>query len=437
MVLGLKSFTCLTLAAISIGQMVAAFDFQPKTPPKQQGTDVVRVSDGQTDTIALSELIPTQDALQSLVSSGPFLKMVFDQYRVIEAELDQGYWVDTVTLSNDMREGSRLVITRKSDFGARVQITGERNATELVKGLTYTFGMLGGRWQLLQTQGGTAAIPSQTQAQSGGMNVPQSETFQRKSWYAVKLDNSWYALTDSSRFSRQSLFVRFDPRNNCNGYVGYYYPANGNPPPSGTYNKSIRLNTGNKTWTVASGKSQRRYDALSDLVLIQFDANMQFITALARKNRVKVGFGSGNDYYDQLSLSGSWASIVWALDQCKYERSTASLMRSQPTPTQPVSSVPFAGKWETDVNRCYMDTDSSYWGRDGQWGGHEWGCEIPRSAYTSNGFVCRFSCGAEGDEYIGQYSAAVSPDGQRMTFTDTEYGTNVQLFKCPAETERR
>ena len=91
MVLGLKSFTCLTLAAISIGQMVAAFDFQPKTPPKQQGTDVVRVSDGQTDTIALSELIPTQDALQSLVSSGPFLKMVFDQYRVIEAELDQGY----------------------------------------------------------------------------------------------------------------------------------------------------------------------------------------------------------------------------------------------------------------------------------------------------------------------------------------------------------
>lgn len=124
--------------------------------------------------------------------------MVFDQYRVIEAELDQGYWVDTVTLSNDMREGSRLVITRKSDFGARVQITGERNATELVKGLTYTFGMLGGRWQLLQTQGRTAAIPSQTQAQSGGMNVPQSETFQRKSWYAVKLDNSWYALTDSS-----------------------------------------------------------------------------------------------------------------------------------------------------------------------------------------------------------------------------------------------
>jgi len=60
---GLKSFTCLTLAAISIGQLVAAFDFQPKTPPKQQGTDVVRVSDGQTDTIALSELIPTQDAL--------------------------------------------------------------------------------------------------------------------------------------------------------------------------------------------------------------------------------------------------------------------------------------------------------------------------------------------------------------------------------------
>ncbi len=58
MVLGLKSFTCLTLAAISIGQMVAAFDFQPKMPPKQQGTDVVRVSDGQTDTIALSELIP-------------------------------------------------------------------------------------------------------------------------------------------------------------------------------------------------------------------------------------------------------------------------------------------------------------------------------------------------------------------------------------------
>ncbi len=491
---------CLVALIAVAGVCVPAHgkDMQPNFGLGYQshGSQSILVADSRLTEIDIKKLIPTQDALAGLVTTGPYLKMVFDQYQTLNAEISDGYWTERFYLTSGMKDGSRLVLTRKSQSSLRVEFEGSNAPVYLEQGATYTFVVRNGRWQVMNVQS-PQPVPSvkAPAPQSGGMNVAQSETFYRKKWYAVKLDNSWYAITNSPRYQKQSLFVRFDPGHNCNGFVGYDYPGKYNPPASGAYPISIRLNTGRKTWTVDKGGAMRRYDPPSDSVIIEFDANMKFITALARQNSVKIGFGDGNDYYDQLSLSGSWASIEWALDQCRYDLRFGSRNQKAPAPIvvdpfcnaceppqnttrneldrsaqldsqgangyyseytfynsfgawhyrcngqscardnqniqQSGDTVPFAGTWSSNPNQqCNEYSDGQYWGDQGGWGGHEWGCTIPPSARTVNGFSGTFSCGAEGEAFTESSSVVVANDGKSLVYTNHKSGESIRLYKC-------
>lgn len=297
-----------------------------------QSSMVVPVSDNRASFVNLIDKVPNQEMLLGLIASGTFSALMFNMSREIAVEIKDGYWVEAIPLDNGIPDGSRFTITRTSSWGSKVILAGQSDPIELALGMTYVFEVQNGRWQVLDVRmaGSKQKAPvapttqAQTQPTSQGMNVPQSEIYQRKKWFAVKLDNSWYAATASKRYAKQNFYVRFDPAMSCKGYVGYDYPGNGNPPQAGPFQKGIRLNTGRKTWTVDAGVASVRYDAPSDSVLIEFPANMEFITALAKQNSVKLGFGPNNDYYDDMSLSGSWASIVWALDRCKADYSLSS-----------------------------------------------------------------------------------------------------------------
>lgn len=320
--------------------------YNPELNSHFSTTQIIKVASQQSGFSNLRDTVPNQEMLQGLLASGTFSALVFNMNRAVSVEIKDGYWAETIPLGS-APEGAQFRITRTSSWDTKVTIAGERDAIAIAKGMTYDFAFSSGRWQVIDVRQAQFAAPPQPvqqppAAQTGqGMNVPQSEIFQRKQWFAVKLDNSWYAATASKRYAKQNFYVRFDPANSCTGYVGYDYPANGNAPQTGPFQQNMRLNTGKKTWTVDAGGASVRFDAPSDSVLIEFSANMDFIATLAKKNTVKLGFGAGSDYYDDLSLSGSWASIVWALDRCKSDsiRTPAQTPFSNP-PSGPAQNSP-------------------------------------------------------------------------------------------------
>lgn len=103
------------------------------------------------------------------------------------------------------------------------------------------------------------------------------------------------------------------------------------------------------------------------------------------------------------------------------------------SPAQSKSAL--KGKWQASLKDCYQPSDSFVFADSNSWSGYEWACEVPDTAYNSQGFAGNLACAAEGEDYRAKMRVVLANDGQSLTVFKLDEGTSERLVKCPKETE--
>ena len=178
--------------------------------------------------------------------------------------------------------------------------------------------------------------------------VMAAEKFSQKNWQADADGSHSKAFTFSTQYKGHALYVIFNKSKGCEPIVGYGFPQKGSAGVEQPYSRKMTFITGQKNWSVKSNTATYQTNDKGDWADIYFKANMEFVAAIAKRSSLVIDFeGTGKDKF---SLAGSWASIVWALDQCKAQQTSAQFNpapvpspANQPAKTGVTQNQPSAG----------------------------------------------------------------------------------------------